>query len=315
MDDEEGREEMNVFNIAMKEFYVSIKSKRFVIILLLYVIYLLLVAYALRNHLAELSKPTVGTTNLEPFGTRGEVFQTPLSMMLIANFSFFTIIGGIMGASLGADAINREIETGTIKTLLGHPVYRDEVINGKFLGNGLVLGITVMVGYLFTVAYLLIIGIPIDGESFFRGLIAFLVTLLYSLTFLSIAILISTMVRKPETSMLISIGLAIFLTLVYGIIVSLIAEHLAGEMPPYGPAFRVWRENVLLWEQRLHLINPTHHYAALVLAVFAGDRIANSYLPLSEVLALALNNLAMLVVFLMLPFALAYVRFMTSDLN
>lgn len=47
------------------------------------------------------------------------------------------IFGSLLGVLLGADAINRELSKGTIKVLLGHPVYRDQVINGKFLGNAL----------------------------------------------------------------------------------------------------------------------------------------------------------------------------------
>ncbi|MDK2982594.1 MAG: type transport system permease protein [Thermococcaceae archaeon] len=316
MDDEEGGQEMKALNIAMKELYVSIKSKRFVIILSIYVLLLLLLSYSLRDNLSELTSPAVENLSMDLFGVSGEVFATPLSTMLTLNFTFFTVIGAILGASLGADAINKEIESGTIKTLLGHPVYRDEVINGKFLGNAFVLAITITIGYVVTIAFLLINGTPLDGDSVFRGFIAFLLTFLYSLVFLSFSILFSTLLKKPETSMLISIGLAIFLTMIYGLIVSLIAQHLAGEVPPYGtPAFEIWEETFKLWKQRLHFINPAHHYVALIIAVFAGDRIANYYTPLGDSLLLMFNNLSMLLTFLLLPFAFAYARFMTSDLR
>ncbi len=307
---------MNVLNIAMKEFYTSVKSKRFVVILAVYLLFVFLIAYSIKGHFLELTEPQVSRTNLEPFGAEGDTYMTPLSAMLLLNFTFFTIFGAVMGAALGADAINKEVETGTIKVLLGHPVYRDEVINGKFFGNTLVLTITILMGYVFTIAFLLMMGVPLDGESFFRGLIAFIITLLYTLVFLSISILFSTIFKKSETSMLVSVGTAIFLTLIYGIIVTLIAGHLAGEMPPYGtPAFETWRENVKLWEQRLRYINPTYHYAKLIILVFSGDRITNAYAPLSEAFSFGFNNLAMLLVALLLPFAFAYVRFMTSELR
>lgn len=316
MDDKEGGQEMKALNVAMKELYVSIKSKRFAVLIAIYALFLILLSYSLRDNLAELTSPSVERVPMGPFGVNGEILATPLSVMLITNFTFFTVIGAILGASLGADCINREIESGTIKTLLSHPVYRDEVLVGKFLGNAFVLVITIFTGYAFTIAFLLINGTPIDGDSLLRGLIAFLLTVVYSLVFLSVSLLFSTLLKKPETSMLVSIGLAIFLTMVYGIVVSLISHHLAGEMPPYGtPAFEIWRENLRLWEQRLHFINPAHHYAALVTAVFAGDRITNCYVPLGESLGLVLNNVSMLLVFLLLPFAFAYARFLTSDLR
>ena len=307
---------MKALNIATKELYVSIKSKRFAVLIAIYVLLLLLLSYSLRDNLNELVSPSVERMSMGLFGASGEIFSTPLSIMLIANFTFFTILGAILGASLGADAVNKEIESGTIKVLLSHPVYRDEVINGKFLGNALVLIITILTGYVFTIAFLLINGTPLDGDSILRGLVAFILTILYSLIFLSVSLLFSTLFKKPETSMLVSIGLAIFLTMVYGVVVSLIARHLAGEMPPHNsPAFEIWMDNLRLWEQRLHFINPAHHYAALLIAVFAGDRVANYYAPLGESLGLMLTNLSMLLVFLLLPFAIAYVRFMTTDLR
>lgn len=307
---------MKALNIAMKELYVAVKSRRFAVLIVIYALFLILLSYSLRDNLTELASPSVERVSMGLLGVNGEILATPLSIMLITNFTFFTVVGAILGASLGADCINGEIESGTIKTLLSHPVYRDEVLVGKFLGNALVLVITIFTGYVFTIAFLLINGTPIGGDSFLRGLIAFLLTLVYSLVFLSVSLLLSTLFKKPETSMLVSIGLAIFLTMIYGIIVSLVSRHLAGEMPPYGtPAFEIWMENLKIWEQRLHLINPAHHYAALVSAVFAGDRITNYYVPLGESLGLMLNNVSMLLVFLLLPFAVAYARFMTSDLR
>ncbi len=67
---------------------------------------------------------------------------------------------------------------------------------------------------------------------------------------------------------------------------------------------------------RLHSINPpAHHYVQLVSYIFAGDRFFNYYIPLSDSLIYGFNNLAALLVMLLLPFALAYARFLTSDLN
>jgi len=105
----------------------------------IYALLLLLLSYSLRHNLNELTSPSVESMSIGLLGVNGEIFATPLSIMLFLNFTFFTVIGAILGASLGADAINKEVESGTIKTLLGHPVYRDEVINGKFLGNAFVL--------------------------------------------------------------------------------------------------------------------------------------------------------------------------------
>ena len=49
--------------------------------------------------------------------------------------TFFVFFVPIVGISLGFDAINNEKNTGTLSRLLAQPIYRDAVINGKFLAG------------------------------------------------------------------------------------------------------------------------------------------------------------------------------------
>ncbi|WP_231855790.1 ABC transporter permease [Thermococcus peptonophilus] len=314
---EEGRQEMNpVWNLALKELYVSVKSKRFVVIFGLYFIIFGLAVYAIKDYLVQMGVPSVESNELSLWGVSAEIYTTPLAILFTVNMMIITVLGAVLGAALGADAINREVESGTVRVLLGHPVYRDEIINGKFLGMGLLIAVTYLVSYLIMVAAMLLLGIPLDGESLFRGFLAILVTMLYTLVFLSFGILLSTLSKKPETSMLAGVGLAIFLTVFYGIVVGIVAPKLVGPEPPIGTsAYQIWADDLRVWMNRLHSINPAHHYVQLVSYIFAGDRFFNYYIPLSDSFTYGFNNLAALLVMLLLPFALAYARFLTSDLN
>ncbi|NJE31215.1 ABC transporter permease [Thermococcus sp. 18S1] len=304
------------WNIALKELYTSVKSKRFIVIMGLYLLIFGLAVYGIKDYLIQMGVPGVESNELGLWGAKGEVYMTPLAMLFMVNMMIITVIGAVLGAALGSDAINREIETGTAKVLLGHPVYRDEVINGKFLGMGTLIVLTNLVVYVAIIAVMLILGIPIDGDSLLRGFLAILATMLYTLVFLSIGVLFSTLFKKPETSMLAAVGLAIFLTVFYGIMVEIVAPKLAGPEPPWGTsAHEVWRETVITWMTRLHFLNPAHHYAQLVQYIFGGDKFLNYYLSLGDSFTYGFNNLAMLLVMLFLPFAFAYVRFMTSDIN
>ncbi|AEK72166.1 ABC-2 type transport system permease protein [Thermococcus sp. 4557] len=304
------------WNIALKELYTSVKSKRFIVIMGLYLLIFGLAVYGIKDYLIQMGVPGVESNELGLWGAKGEVYMTPLAMLFMVNMMIITVIGAVLGAALGSDAINREIETGTAKVLLGHPVYRDEVINGKFLGMGTLIVLTNLVVYVAIIAVMLILGIPIDGDSLLRGSLAILATMLYTLVFLSIGVLFSTLFKKPETSMLAAVGLAIFLTVFYGIVVEIVAPKFAGPEPPWGTsAHEVWRETVITWMTRLHFLNPAHHYTQLVQYIFGGDRFLNYYLPLGDSFTYGFNNLAILLVMLFLPFAFAYVRFMTSDIN
>ena len=304
------------WNIALKELHVSLKSRRFIVIVALYLLIFGLAVYSARDYLIQMGTPEVEPSGLSLWGSSVDVYMTPFSTLFMLNMTIITVLGAVLGAALGSDAINREVENGTAKVLLGHPVYRDEVINGKFLGMALLVTATYILTYIVLVAAMFILGLPIDADSLVRGFLALLVTILYTLTFLSLGLLLSTLFRKPETSMLAGIGLAILLAVFYGIFVDIAAPKLVGPEPPWGTAaHQVWQDQLNLWMERLHSINPAHHYVQLVGYIFGGDKFANYYIPLGDSFAYGFNNLAALLVMLLLPFALAYARFLTSDLR
>ncbi len=306
----------SILNIALKELYVSVKSKRFSVTIFIYLLIFALAVYSTKDYLIQMGTPRVSSNSFPLWGVEGKIYQTPFAMLFMINMTIISVLGAVLGAALGADTVNREVESGTIKVLLGHPVYRDEIINGKFSGMGALIALTYIVSYVVMVAVMLILGIPLDGDSLLRGFVAMLVTILYTFVFLSIGLLLSTLSKKPETSMLIGIGLAIFLTIFYGIVVEIIAPKIVGPEPPWGTvAHQLWQEKLNLWVSRLHSINPTHHYVQLVGYIFAGDEFTNYYVPLGDSFTYGFNNLAVLLVMLLLPFALAYARFLTSDLR
>jgi len=68
------------------------------------------------------------------------VFTEPGAMFSLVQFVVF--FGPLVGLILGFDTINRERNEGTLSKRLAQPIYRDVVVNAKFL-SGVVL-ITVM---------------------------------------------------------------------------------------------------------------------------------------------------------------------------
>ena len=61
------------------------------------------------------------------------LFSTPGALFSMVQFVAF--FGPLIGLVLGFDSINRERAHGTLIKLISQPIYRDAVINGKFLAG------------------------------------------------------------------------------------------------------------------------------------------------------------------------------------
>ncbi len=79
--------------------------------------------------------------------------------------AFVGFLGPLVGLAMGFDAINGEYARGTLSRVLSNPIFRDSVINGKFLA-----GVTTVAVMLISIALLLgglglrLIGIPPTGD-------------------------------------------------------------------------------------------------------------------------------------------------------
>jgi len=146
---------------------------------------------------------------------------------------FLNFLGPLLGIALGFDAINSELNRGTMSRLLSQPVHRDYVLNAKFVGALLVIAtLFFALTLLMTGLGLIFIGVPPTASEFVRILAFTLLTVLYVAFWLNIAILFSVRFRQPATSALCSIAVWLFLSVFYPILIKLVAKALA---PQPGP--------------------------------------------------------------------------------
>ncbi len=120
------------------------------------------------------------------------------------------IIVPITGIVLGFDAINSERASGTLSRLLAQPVYRDSVINGKFLAG--IIAMTLIVGttLLLVAGYgLRMIGVPPTAEEIIRLFIYGVLTVVYGAFWMGLSILFSVVFRRAAGSIM--VPLVIFL--------------------------------------------------------------------------------------------------------
>ena len=255
------------------------------------------------------------------------------------SFSFIQIMvmfGPILGMAMGFDVVNKERTTGTLSVLLGQPIYRDSVINGKFLAGASTLAVLGLGTIAITVGLTIpMLGYgPMVSEALKIVTLAGL-TLLYLIFWLSIGMLFSVIAKKTSTSMLASIATWMF----FSIILSILANALANALVPMpsgnfmtpgqqGEGFQMTDDFRQAMEKRINLMNminrfsPTELYESTVTAILGVrsgfGRMGQEFmrtLTLGEALAANWANIAELGVGLIVCFAASYLLFLRTEIR
>jgi ABC-2 type transport system permease protein len=229
-----------VIAIARKEFFDHLISRKFLLIL---GILLVVAVIGILNGISDYGASVTSYNNLQQSvsGSVGQVSPVDLLMkqkpsVLIVFYQMglvFGVIGGILGIAMGFDLVTKEKESKSLKILLSHPVYRDQVINGKTLGGIaaiiLALGCTMAV----SLAILLLFGIVPDISELLPIMVFCAVTFLLIFSFFAIAILMSTLCEESGRALVYT--LIIFVTLgsfIPALIMSpLVMEKVIGQAP------------------------------------------------------------------------------------
>ncbi len=129
------------------------------------------------------------------------------TLTTLANLiEYVAIVGAILAVILGYDTLIAERESGGLKLILSRPVYRDQLIAGKFLGNGAVIGSLLGLVFVFNLALLALVGgiTPTLGEAA-RLFVFTLMALAYMLIFLSLSMFLSIRMNHGASVFLVSL--------------------------------------------------------------------------------------------------------------
>jgi len=246
------------------------------------------------------------------------------------SFPFFlSLFIPIVGIALGFDAINSERTSGNLSRILSQPLYRDSVVNGKFLAglvtlSILVAGIVILVGGM----GLRMIGVPPTAEEILRLVGFILVSIIYGAFWMALAVLFSVSFGKTATSALASIALWIFVFL----FVSLIARAIAGAVIPIdqNSSFDMIARNDEIY-RTISRISPSTLYGETVqvlllpemgsasatlmlLNIYAGG-MSPTPLSLGQSLLLVWPQLTGMIALTALCFAGSYIKFMREEIR
>ncbi len=150
----------------------------------------------------------------------------------------------IIGLMLGYASIVREIEEGSMLSLLSFPVKRYEIIIGKFLGLGSVISIITLIGFLVSGTVIALNTTNPDFLYYFGFIGA---TILLGLGFLSVSLFLSTILKQRSTA----IGGAIFLWIFFAIIWQILIVGIVFSLITIGQ-----NTDSLDWFPYINIINP-----------------------------------------------------------
>ena len=117
------------------------------------------------------------------------------------------IVAPLLGLAFAFDAVNSERSEGTLPRLLSQPIYRDDVINGKFLAGLGVIGIVLISVVLLIAGFgMFRLGIVPHGPEVLRLIAWVAVTFLYVALWLSFGLLLSVAIHRAATAALVGFG-------------------------------------------------------------------------------------------------------------
>ena len=139
--------------------------------------------------------------------------------------SFLALLGPFIGLSLGFDGIIGEKSERTLYRLTAQPIYRDAIINGKFLAGLTIISIMVFaMGILVAAVGILCTGILPTGEEIARIFVFLLFTVVYIAFWLALSLFFSVICKNAATSDMASIAVWLFCALFMGMVAGMIAD-------------------------------------------------------------------------------------------
>ncbi len=310
-----------MYAVFRKELADHFNSKRFTILFLLTFLAGIFAIYiATQNIRSEVTFETE-CIFLKLFTTTGKSLPPFLF--------FISLFIPIIGIALGFDAINRERASGNLSRLLSQPIYRDSVINGKFLAGLSVLGIMI-ISVLAIVAGLglYIIGVPPSSEEVLRLIIFAVISLIYGAFWMALSIVFSVFFNRAATSMLASIGLWIFFFFFMPMIsevianvqvpidsnssATLIASHyeVQGMIARISPRTLYEESIAVLLIPELGSLNP----ALMAISLTSAGRMLTP-LPFAQSLLLVWPQTVSIIALAAICFAISYLRFMRQEIR
>lgn len=313
--------------IYRKELEDHFSSARFTLLLSLVLMVSLIMSWmtgaGVRKELEGFAKPSFVFLLL--FTSTGALFSFT---------QFVAFFGPLIGLVLGFDAINRERALRTLPKLVAQPIYRDAIVNGKFLAGMTTLTVllTALVAMIAGLG-LRVLGVVPGGEEIGRLALYLLVSVVYIGFWLGLAILASVAFRAMATSALAVLALWIFLAFFVPVAANLAADALApvaasptaADIPTVLENAQIRRAVSYLSPIAVYsdatavLLDPMRKTTRSLVLLGPMERLSLSRfqnpLPLAQSALVAAPHLILLVAGTLVVFAVSYAAFMRQEVR
>lgn len=241
--------------------------------------------------------------------------------------SFIALLGPFVGVVLGFDGISGEKSERTLYRIASQPIYRDSIINGKFLaGTTLIFMMVFTMGISLGAFGLLCIGIPPTAEEILRIFVFLLFTSIYICFWLALALWFSVICQNAAASAMAVIGIWLFCAL----FMSLVASMIANMIYPVNTQMQAMYNSMGNYTLQLGInrLSPYYLYSEAAQTIMnPGVRSVNvitmeslsgaisGYLSFGQSLLLVWPHLAGLIAFMLAAFAGSYISFMRQEIR
>jgi ABC-2 type transport system permease protein len=238
--------------------------------------------------------------------------------------TFLAFFGPLVGITLGFDSISGEYARGTLSRVLSQPIYRDSLINGKFLAA--LTTVAVLWGSILLLVIglgITLLGFPPNAEELWRMLIFATIGVLYIGFWVALATLFSLLLQRTVTAALASMAVWLFMFLFVPILSQVISGLVIPDAStPEAIARRADMDNLLgrispstlFLETVSTLLNPQSRGAGLVLQSQL-EGILPTPLALEQSLTLILPHITTIFSLVAVCFGISYIIFMRAEIR
>jgi ABC-2 type transport system permease protein len=311
--------------VASKEFSDHVLSVRFTILVILMGLVAVLVVSTAASGIRTAIEQSSDVPALFLM-----LFWVPHPRFSFSFLAVMALMGPLLGIAFGFDAVNQERTQGTLPRLVSQPIYRDDVINGKFVAGISAIGVVlVCVTVIVAGVGFLRIGVTPTLTEILRTVLWLVISLAYVGFWLALSMLLSVVLRRGATSALAAIAVWLTLAIFGPLIVGVIGEVIAPV--PDSPTFQEQVRNARI-TQNVSRVLPVSLYGEATIALLRPDirtfdplsslllqapetRAVQGALTLEQSVLLVWPQLTALIALTVLCFMGAYISFMRQEVR
>lgn len=229
--------------VATKEFSDLFTSRRFLLIFFLYLIIAVVGTgqglerydYALTSYNDALQAADE-YRDLQELGAWWlDMPERPSVLLIFDSMAGTTVtLGTLLAIAAGFDLVTREKESRSLKTLLAHPIYRDEVIVGKAFGGATALGVVVGLVLAVITAVLLVLSIVPTASEIVAILLFGAISLIFLSAWFAVALAFSTVARESGNALIFTLLIFFVISSLLPVLGVMVGDAVAGP-PPQRP--------------------------------------------------------------------------------